>query len=272
MLGKKTFGYLNTALIILSFASISLFLAKPFLNVIFLFIYRVGYGALNRAWRENRCFSLVITDDNGSLCKYDMRLISAEACIQLFRSVTESHAFFGCATVNSTVKNQFTRDFKDSLISFFSEETSEKNYTFDVDRTVLEVHDQIRRILYKEQQQVSNLDSIPSTEQEACTEEAKHSENLGELKQKLDSIHRAMLCKICMDATINTVFCPCGHWVCCNECGVNIDKCPICRTPITLIQKVYMDLPTILHCNTEEPPSACSDKMSLQICDCRRDN
>lgn len=231
----------------------------------FAVLTRVGYGALNKAWRDNRLFSLVVTDDDGSLCEYNLRLISPEACIQLFRSVTESHAFFGCETVNSTVKNQFTRDFKDSLISFFSEETSEKNYTFDVDRTVLEVHDHIRRVLYKQQQDASNLDPLPSTQEAThSAPETPNSENFGELKQKLDNIHQALLCKICMDATIDTVFCPCGHWVCCSECGQNIEKCPLCRTKITLHQKVYMDLPTILNCTNGQPDSVCSEEVSLK--------
>lgn len=226
----------------------------------------MGYGALNRAWRNNRCFSLVMTNDDGSLCEHNLRLTTAEACIQLFRSVTESHAFFGCETVNSTVKNQFTRDLKDSLISFFSEETSEKNYTFDVDKTVIEVHDHIRRVLYKEQQAASNLDPLPSTKEENCAEDSTDSKNIGELKQKLDNIQRALLCKICMATLINMVFCPCGHCVCCSECGENLDKCPLCRTSITLHQRVYMDLPGILNCNPKESTdNACPEDMSVKF-------
>lgn len=216
----------------------------------------MAYGALNKAWRENRCFALVLSNDDGTLSEYDLRLGTAEACIQLFRSVTESHSFFSCETVNSTVRNQFTRDFKDSIISFFSEETSEKLYTFDVDKTVIEVHDHIRRVLYKEQQNASELEELPSSVECHCTTdcqcttecqtnsmECSDAQNIGQLKQRLDNIQQAFVCKICMDAKIDTVLIPCGHWVCCNACGQNIDKCPLCRSDITLQQRVYMDVP-----------------------------
>ena len=229
---------------------------------------RVAYGALNKAWRENRCFALVITNDDGTLHEYDLRLATAEACIQLFRSVTESHSFFGCETVNSTVKNQYTRDFKDSIISFFSEETSEKLYTFDVDKTVIEVHDHIRRVLYKERQSSSDLEEMPTTTDcQTNSTECTNEQNIGELRQKLDNIQQAFLCKICMDGKIDTVLIPCGHWVCCSTCGSNINKCPLCRTGITLQQKVYMDLPGIF--DTKSSDVDLEEEISFEESGCR---
>jgi E3 ubiquitin-protein ligase MYLIP len=207
-------------------------------------------------------------NDDGTLCEYDLRLVTAEACIQLFRSVTESHSFFGCETVNSTVRNQYTRDFKDSIISFFSEDTSEKLYTFDVDKTVIEVHDHIRRVLYKEQQNSSSLEEITTTTDCGTSSAAcAGGQNIGELKQKLDDIQQAFLCKICMDAKIDTVLIPCGHWVCCNNCGSNIDKCPLCRSGITLQQRVYMDVPGIY--NPESRDTDLQQEMSIDEAHCR---
>ena len=228
----------------------------------------MAYGALSKAWRENRCFVLVITNDDGTLKEYDLRLTTTEACIQLFRSVTESHSFFGCETVNSTVRDQYTRDFKDSLISFFSEETSEKLYTFDVDKTVIEVHDHIRRVLYKEQQNSLNFEEIPNTtESNTSSTECSDEHNFGELKQKLDNIQQAFLCKICMDAKIDTVLIPCGHWVCCHSCGSSIKKCPLCRTDITLQQRVYMDLPGIF--DDKEGDNVVQEEMIVDETGCR---
>lgn len=225
---------------------------------------RVVYTALNKAWRENRCFALVFMNDDGTLCEYNLRLATAEACIQLFRSVTESHSFFGCETVNSTVRNQYTRDFKDSIISFFSEETSEKCYTFDVDKTVREVHDHIRRVLYKEQQNSTSVEEIP------CMAESKGSstecgENIGELQQKLENIQQAFLCKVCMDAKIETVFIPCGHCVCCNICASNVTKCPLCRTDITLQQRLYIDLPGIFDAETREVITSAANSSEMNL-------
>ncbi|GAB6029974.1 hypothetical protein CHUAL_005668 [Chamberlinius hualienensis] len=47
------------------------------------------------------------------------------------------------------------------------------------------------------------------------------------------------LCKICMDALPNCVFLNCGHMVTCNKCAHSVQECPICRSPIVKIQKVY---------------------------------
>ena len=193
--------------------------------------------------------------------------MTAEASIQLFRSVTESHSFFGCETVNSNVRDLYTRDIKDSIISFFSEETSEKLYTFDIERTLIEAHDHSRRVLFKERQNASaNLKEIPNTtdhdtDSTACTS----TQNIGELKQRLDNIHQAFLCKICMDAKIDTVLIPCGHWVCCSDCGSNIDKCPLCRNNITLQQKVYMDLLGIFGGRTRDIDTGTQEGMATDV-------
>lgn len=36
------------------------------------------------------------------------------------------------------------------------------------------------------------------------------------------------VCIICFDATINCVFTPCGHQICCLNCGNHISRCPVC--------------------------------------------
>lgn len=40
-------------------------------------------------------------------------------------------------------------------------------------------------------------------------------------------------CKVCMDAQVDTVFLPCGHFVCCAECAKQLQRCPICRICIS---------------------------------------
>jgi hypothetical protein len=39
-------------------------------------------------------------------------------------------------------------------------------------------------------------------------------------------------CLICMCETKDSVFNPCGHYVCCKTCATRVDKCPMCRTGI----------------------------------------
>lgn len=51
-------------------------------------------------------------------------------------------------------------------------------------------------------------------------------------------------CKVCMDATINTVLIPCGHVAICFECAQMLRQkgnkdCPICKTPVTTIVKTF---------------------------------
>merc|ERR1712096_151489 len=52
-------------------------------------------------------------------------------------------------------------------------------------------------------------------------------------------------CKICFDSPVNTVFLPCGHACCCQDCSVRLkfatwdSKCPICRNKIQNISMLY---------------------------------
>ena len=41
------------------------------------------------------------------------------------------------------------------------------------------------------------------------------------------------ICIVCFDATINCVFTPCGHQICCLTCGNHISRCPVCTVECT---------------------------------------
>lgn len=47
-------------------------------------------------------------------------------------------------------------------------------------------------------------------------------------------------CSICLSTTANVVFVPCGHMCVCSSCSKAVDKCPMCRSTITVKQKVYV--------------------------------
>jgi Zinc finger, C3HC4 type (RING finger) len=49
-------------------------------------------------------------------------------------------------------------------------------------------------------------------------------------------------CAICLCNEKNTVFIPCGHYYCCNDCSDKIRECPICRG--TILQKINKSLMT----------------------------
>lgn len=175
----------------------------------------------------------------------EFRLSTQEAACALYRSITEYHAFFRCETVRTAVKSQFTRDFKETLISLFGDEESERKYIFDVKRTSKEVYDHCRRTLYQQgcdpiqrlPDQTLQLDSDNSDSVSSGTVE------VNQLQQQLSSIHDAFCCKICMDKQINAVFCPCGHMTC-SDCAANVEHCPICRGEINHTQVVFLPLPT----------------------------
>ena len=45
-----------------------------------------------------------------------------------------------------------------------------------------------------------------------------------------------MECIICMSSAKDSVFAPCGHYICCSECALKCDdKCPMCRATVTYV-------------------------------------
>jgi len=60
-----------------------------------------------------------------------------------------------------------------------------------------------------------------------------------------ESYKNKLECKICFDATVNTVLLPCGHACCCRDCSVRLkfatwdSKCPICRARIQNISILF---------------------------------
>ncbi|CAF4564259.1 unnamed protein product, partial [Rotaria sp. Silwood2] len=47
------------------------------------------------------------------------------------------------------------------------------------------------------------------------------------------------LCKICMDANIDCVFLDCGHLCTCVRCGKQLSECPLCRSYIIRVVRVF---------------------------------
>lgn len=201
----------------------------------FNFVERFLYNGLKMATHvKNNLHLKIIADDGESL--FTFRLTSQEAACALYRSITEYHAFYRCETVRNAVTDQFTRDLKETLISFFGDEESEKKYIFDVQRTSKEVYDHCRRVLYKRGcDPIQNPPAKRQVEFRPQTGDAK----VAQLQEQLTKMEDSLKCKICMDAQIDTVFCPCGHMVSCNVCAANIELCPICRAQIQNAQHVF---------------------------------
>ncbi|XP_077999843.1 E3 ubiquitin-protein ligase MYLIP-like [Glandiceps talaboti] len=66
-----------------------------------------------------------------------------------------------------------------------------------------------------------------------------HSELIVSLRNEVAQMKEARLCQVCLDTQISTAFCPCGHMMCCETCAQECKKCPLCRSEITYIQRVF---------------------------------
>ena len=186
---------------------------------------------------KNNLHLRIITCDGEIMLTF--RLLSQEAACALYRSITEYHAFYRCETVRNAVTDQFTRDLKETLISFFGDDVSEKKYIFDVQRTSKEVYDHCRRVLFKRGcDPIQNNPARNQLEDRPQTSDAQ----VAQLKEQLTKMEDSFKCKICMDAQINTVFCPCGHMVSCSVCAANVHLCPICRGAIEHSQHVFFPI------------------------------
>ena len=183
---------------------------------------------------KNNLFLRIITPDGETMLTF--RLLSQEAACALYRSITEYHAFYRCETVRNAVTDQFTRDLRETLISFFGDEESEKKYIFDVQRTSKEVYDHCRRVLYKR-----GCDPIHNNPVSFPLEDRSQTSDVqvAQLQEQLTKMKDSFKCKICMDNQIDTVFCPCGHMVSCSVCAANVEQCPICRGAIERAQHVF---------------------------------
>ena len=61
-----------------------------------------------------------------------------------------------------------------------------------------------------------------------------------------DGFSDELVCLICMDNELSTVFSPCGHMYCCNECASKLNFCPLCKTWILFTQRIQflcVDMP-----------------------------
>lgn len=47
-------------------------------------------------------------------------------------------------------------------------------------------------------------------------------------------------CAVCLEASADGAFLPCGHKCCCLKCGESLDKCPICRAEGFVVHISYV--------------------------------
>ena len=47
-------------------------------------------------------------------------------------------------------------------------------------------------------------------------------------------------CVVCHERAREVAFDPCGHFVCCSECGLRVSTCPLCRGAIERNLRIYV--------------------------------
>ncbi|XP_071800461.1 E3 ubiquitin-protein ligase XIAP-like [Asterias amurensis] len=59
------------------------------------------------------------------------------------------------------------------------------------------------------------------------------------IEEEIERLRDEKLCKVCMDEDANMILMPCNHFVLCSSCTKLLNDCPICRTPIREVIRVY---------------------------------
>lgn len=61
-----------------------------------------------------------------------------------------------------------------------------------------------------------------------------------------------MLCRICMDRSLDTALFPCGHAVACLQCARRCERCPLCRANIDHCRTIYLPM-ELTHVDKHNP-------------------
>ncbi|EFN78434.1 E3 ubiquitin-protein ligase MYLIP [Harpegnathos saltator] len=196
----------------------------------------IPYTAIQSATSQRRMFHLVYLSLDGEETSLDFKLDSSQSASGLYRAITEKHAFYSCETVRSAVTAQFIRDLK--------------KYVFDIRRTCREVYDNARRALYCEAATIVLPEENEILDRHACgeCENPKCKESRECLARLLD----AMLCRICMDRSLDTALFPCGHAVACLDCARRCERCPLCRANIDYCRTIYLPI-ELTHIDKHNP-------------------
>ena len=75
-----------------------------------------------------------------------------------------------------------------------------------------------------------------------AAEEALEQLNLATIASRLQTLEaeKASNCVVCHERAREVAFDPCGHFVCCSECGLRVSTCPLCRGAIERNLRIYV--------------------------------
>ena len=78
-----------------------------------------------------------------------------------------------------------------------------------------------------------------SKEDGPSRQEASEAELVNSLQDELANIRDSHMCQVCLERDMSTVFCPCGHMICCERCAPECFRCPVCRADVAYVQRVF---------------------------------
>ena len=75
-----------------------------------------------------------------------------------------------------------------------------------------------------------------------AAEAALETLNLATIASRLQTLEaeKASNCVVCHERAREVAFDPCGHFVCCSECGLRVSTCPLCRGAIERNLRIYV--------------------------------
>jgi E3 ubiquitin-protein ligase MYLIP len=235
----------------------------------------------------------IIGDDCVTTESHVFRLASRMSASALYRAMTEKYYFYHCDTVGCDVMSQYCRDLKGTLASLFNEHTNlGKSYVFDIQRTMSEAYDRVRRILYANGGGAGSVCSstesmfdgscsspahkLQRTETEPTTaakEELKNKESClacctqcshcQDLRDTVQHFQDSITCQMCIDSKIDTALVPCGHVMCCAACAVRLDVCPLCKVAITQRLKIFLPYAVGVRTSVGSDASRCETALTV---------
>lgn len=93
---------------------------------------------------------------------------------------------------------------------------------------------QLKELLF-----INRIDFKGCVEKEELVKKAVNLWSESRNAQEPEDMLREDLCKICMDAPLNSVLLECGHIATCIDCGKQLAECPICRQYIVRVVHTF---------------------------------
>ncbi|XP_070507254.1 putative leucine-rich repeat-containing protein DDB_G0290503 [Chironomus tepperi] len=148
-------------------------------------------------------------------------------------------------SVEQNLRINFTNFEKTEASS--NEESTQPSCSFNTSKRFITLEDlqSSSDLDYLSVKQLKELLALNRVDFKGCCEKQELKERVQRLWESYanapssDRLSTNDLCKICMDAPIECVFLDCGHSVSCISCGKVLNECPICRSYIVRVVRIF---------------------------------